>query len=486
MPESSLPSANGDPVPPRPSVSFHREPSAPPTGHGVAIAITAFVLALVVAVVWWLLPGTVKPATPDSSTTMTTPKPAPVATTQSEPATGTTTGTGITPTAADGTTTAATPTTSEVKPPPLTPTPPAPPRTKKLTPAELAKEQASQREAADLADTKARVDAEAKAATEQQRQRQEATATFRAGIAAITEERLLEQHQFPQALERLATLAGPALTAGLSAEFELERTRIDQARVAHVKRQQERVDQITLMFAENRYRDLASLRIVLKEYLADGGERDRIGRLADRLDSDVPWARESGSDDSGRWATLTVDEFTARLRLLKVGRDAKPVWMSEREFTSADAEALGLRPKPVNEPAIKDLPLTGLSLAGARAILLEMTRRSGLTVRLPTTDEWQWAATVGTPRLALGEDALLTQAWCDDNAKGALHPVAGLPANALGFHDLWGNIAEWTTRGDTSALSGGSFAAPVWHLTRERGADGKDAPDSGFRIVLDP
>ena len=71
--------------------------------------------------------------------------------------------------------------------------------------------------------------------------------------------------------------------------------------------------------------------------------------------------------------------------------------------------------------------------------------------RLPTEGEWQYAASYGAAyNYASGaaadwnnaaETALV--AWYLDNAGGVTRPVGGRNANALGIHDLSGNVQEW-------------------------------------------
>ena len=63
--------------------------------------------------------------------------------------------------------------------------------------------------------------------------------------------------------------------------------------------------------------------------------------------------------------------------------------------------------------------------------------------RLPTVEEWQYAAKGGQNYTYLGSDNLDEVGWYDDNSGKRTHPVAQKKANGYGLYDMSGNVTEW-------------------------------------------
>jgi len=98
------------------------------------------------------------------------------------------------------------------------------------------------------------------------------------------------------------------------------------------------------------------------------------------------------------------------------------------------------------------LPVDSVTWHQAREFCKKLSEKSGYSVRLPTEAEWEYAARAGGEKDPADSTqtyrAWLQQvSWMSDNAERKTHPVGRHTANAWGFHDMLGNVAEWTLSG---------------------------------------
>ena len=63
--------------------------------------------------------------------------------------------------------------------------------------------------------------------------------------------------------------------------------------------------------------------------------------------------------------------------------------------------------------------------------------------RLPTVEEWQYAAKGGQDYTYAGSNKINKVAWYDENSNHQSHPVAQKKANGYGLYDMSGNVEEW-------------------------------------------
>ena len=136
---------------------------------------------------------------------------------------------------------------------------------------------------------------------------------------------------------------------------------------------------------------------------------------------------------------------------------------------------------------------------GALAFCQWLSASTGTTWRLPTIDEWRIACELGD----IDPEKASEHAWLKSNGKRRTHKLA-TRSDALGLHDLHGNVAEWCRmeKGkDEFVLAGTCYLddridcdmfrepVPQWNDTDPQIPKSiwwlADAPFAGFRIVCD-
>ena len=83
---------------------------------------------------------------------------------------------------------------------------------------------------------------------------------------------------------------------------------------------------------------------------------------------------------------------------------------------------------------------------------LDAVKSSGLSFRLPTAEEWEYACRAGATGdycklddgTEITEKTLGEVAWFGDNSGKKTHPVGQKKPNAFGLYDMHGNVSEWT------------------------------------------
>jgi sulfatase modifying factor 1 len=84
--------------------------------------------------------------------------------------------------------------------------------------------------------------------------------------------------------------------------------------------------------------------------------------------------------------------------------------------------------------------------------------------RLPTEAEWEYACGAGGDAewCCADEKDLPRYAWYSENSDGEIRTVASREPNALGLHDMHGNVWEWCHDAwDQDAFDRGRCADPV-------------------------
>ncbi len=113
-------------------------------------------------------------------------------------------------------------------------------------------------------------------------------------------------------------------------------------------------------------------------------------------------------------------------------------------------------------------PALSMSLKNALQFAEWVSTKTGRTFRIPTVDQWKLICA----QASIPSDQIDDYAWCSDNSGEKTHPVGKKKADALGLHDLYGNVGEWCLTGGTpekpeGVLMGGGYESPAVELNCE-------------------
>jgi formylglycine-generating enzyme required for sulfatase activity len=155
-------------------------------------------------------------------------------------------------------------------------------------------------------------------------------------------------------------------------------------------------------------------------------------------------------------------------------------------------------------------PVDSVTWREATEFCRRLSEKEGITYRLPTEAEWEYACRAGTATAYYWgniEELADTFAWYKDNSDNQTHPVGQKRANAWGLYDMAGNVEEWaydrfcafTRRAQTDPrgpvlgrnsrpLRGGSFFYTPDYLrssVRHPNSTTDRDPRFGFRVVME-
>ena len=155
------------------------------------------------------------------------------------------------------------------------------------------------------------------------------------------------------------------------------------------------------------------------------------------------------------------------------------------------------------------LPATDVSFGRALLFIQKLNElinsdESEMEFTLPTSDEWEYAASGGDPEnttIYAGSDDINDVAWYRNNSEMEAHPADGqseLKPNKFGLYDMSGNVYEYTftpyidfTAPEKSSnmmiIKGGSYASDSEECTISHSAPMENdisSPKVGFRLVL--
>ncbi len=94
----------------------------------------------------------------------------------------------------------------------------------------------------------------------------------------------------------------------------------------------------------------------------------------------------------------------------------------------------------------RNLPVHDVSWEDCQVFLGKLSEKYGVTFKLPTEAQWEYAARGGAKSLEYkysGSNAVGAVAWYAGNSASQPHPVASKTPNELGLYDMSGNVWEF-------------------------------------------
>ncbi len=205
---------------------------------------------------------------------------------------------------------------------------------------------------------------------------------------------------------------------------------------------------------------------------------------------------------------LSVIEECPRHRV-----EVSSFWLSKYEITQKQYRDIMKRNPSIGNIG-DEYPVNNVSWEDARSFCDEVSKRSGVSARLPTEAEWEYACRAGSEaEYYWGNDIDGDFCWYYHNSgvkegKAGPRPVGVKRPNAFGLYDMSGNLWEWCgdwydahyysqtsilnpqgpEKGELKVLRGGSWKdGGYYQRCGVRNAGGPRIGDEyrGFRVALD-
>jgi formylglycine-generating enzyme required for sulfatase activity len=188
-------------------------------------------------------------------------------------------------------------------------------------------------------------------------------------------------------------------------------------------------------------------------------------------------------------------------------RISRPFYLGKYEVTQGQWQAV-MDNNPSRFTGDPSLPVEQVSWEEVQEFIRKLNaREAGITYRLPTEAEWEYAARAGsTTAYSFGNDVTLLgeSAWYAANAEDRTHPVGQKRPNAWELYDMHGNVWEWVqdwygrypakavtdprgpATGSRRVFRGGGwvyFADGCRSASRGRSLPNNHVGDVGFRLL---
>ncbi len=125
------------------------------------------------------------------------------------------------------------------------------------------------------------------------------------------------------------------------------------------------------------------------------------------------------------------------------------VWLGRTPVTQQQWQLVMGGANPSYHRGDPERPVEQVSWYDAQAFCRKLSQKTGMTFRLPTEAEWEYACRAGSSTdYCFGDDptALHKFAWFREDLRGGAietQPVGRKAPNAWGLFDMHGNVCEW-------------------------------------------
>ena len=120
-------------------------------------------------------------------------------------------------------------------------------------------------------------------------------------------------------------------------------------------------------------------------------------------------------------------------------------YIGETQVTQALWQAV-MGKNPSSFTGDSNCPVESVSWNACQMFIQKLNSLTGMSFRLPTEAEWEFAARGGNKSKGYkyaGGDDIDKVAWYINNSENKTHPVAQKEANEMGLNDMSGNVLEW-------------------------------------------